>query len=165
MSMEDPEMKSQVTLRLQAHAKKWQTLRPPNFFRDHARNIDVLGSPSIPEALRLVPVWKWRGIDQNQLGPSVSPRIQRAFATPNCWVLIDGRKRYTPLFSGVYWNFQSGFVRGRGTESSDPPAPSKRLWGANCRRRGYQCHHQQGPKPRSLQSVERQEPGTEERSS
>src|SRR3977135_3704489 len=86
------------------------------------------GATSIPEALRLVPGLEVARIDQNKW--AIGSRGFNGRFDNKLLVLIDGRSVYTPLFSGVYWNFEDVML-----EDVDRieviRGPGATLWGAN----------------------------------
>lgn len=86
------------------------------------------GAANIPDALRMVPGVNVARLDANKWGVSVRNFNDR-FAG-KLLVLIDGRSVYTPLFSGVYWEFHD-----IPTEDIDRieviRGPGAALWGAN----------------------------------
>jgi iron complex outermembrane receptor protein len=93
-----------------------------------SEDIERSGVTKIPDALRLVP-----GLDVAQVDAhtwAISSRGFNDIFADKLLVLIDGRTVYTPLFSGVFWDFQDTLladidrievVRG----------PGATLWGAN----------------------------------
>jgi len=93
-----------------------------------SEDIERSGVTKIPDALRLVP-----GLDVAQVDAHTWAISSRGFNdtfADKLLVLIDGRTVYTPLFSGVFWDFQDTLladidrievVRG----------PGATLWGAN----------------------------------
>jgi len=86
------------------------------------------GATSIPEALRMAPGIEVARIDSNKW--AVTARgFNRRFAN-KLLVLMDGRTLYTPLFSGVFWEFQDTAL-----EDIDRieiiRGPGATLWGAN----------------------------------
>lgn len=86
------------------------------------------GATSIPEALRMVPGIQVARIDENKW--AIASRGFNGRFDNKLLVLIDGRSVYTPLFSGVYWNFQDVML-----EDVDRieviRGPGATLWGAN----------------------------------
>ncbi|MBZ0257042.1 TonB-dependent receptor plug domain-containing protein, partial [bacterium] len=86
------------------------------------------GVTSIPEALRLAPGMIVARIDSNKW--AVTARGFNDRLSNKLLVLIDGRSVYTPLFSGVYWEFQDVVL-----EDVDRieviRGPGATLWGAN----------------------------------
>lgn len=86
------------------------------------------GATNLPEALRLAP-----GIQANRLDLTDWAVTSRGFNARNAdklLVLVDGRPIYTPIFSGVLWNYQDvpledidriEVIRG----------PGATMWGAN----------------------------------
>ena len=93
-----------------------------------AEDIERAGAQSIPEALRMAP-----GLQVAQLSANKWVVSARGFAdlfANKLLVLVDGRSVYTPLFSGVFWEFldmlmedieRIEVIRG----------PGAALWGAN----------------------------------
>ncbi len=93
-----------------------------------SEDMERAGVTNIPDALRLVP-----GLDVAQVDAhtwAISSRGFNDIFADKLLVLIDGRTVYTPLFSGVFWDFQDTLladidrievVRG----------PGATLWGAN----------------------------------
>ena len=86
------------------------------------------GATSIPEVLRLVPGVGVARIDSGKWAMGVrgfGSRLSRSLL-----VLIDGRKVYTPLFAGVYWEVQDTLL-----EDIDRieviRGPGGTVWGAN----------------------------------
>ncbi|MDP8245635.1 MAG: TonB-dependent receptor [Candidatus Hinthialibacter antarcticus] len=86
------------------------------------------GATSIPEALRLAPGLIVARIDSNKW--AITSRGFNDRLSNKLLVLIDGRSVYTPLFSGVYWEFQDVVL-----EDIDRieviRGPGATLWGAN----------------------------------
>lgn len=93
-----------------------------------AEDIRRSGATSIPEALRLVPGVFVARIDSNKW--AVTARGFNDRLANKLLVLIDGRSVYTPLFSGVYWEFHDVML-----EDIDRieviRGPGATLWGAN----------------------------------
>src|SRR5581483_9169117 len=86
------------------------------------------GATSIPEILRLVPGVEVARIDSAHWAVGV-----RGFGnqfSSSLLVLIDGRKVYTPLFAGVFWDVQDTLI-----EDIDRieviRGPGGIIWGAN----------------------------------
>jgi iron complex outermembrane receptor protein len=86
------------------------------------------GATSIPEVLRLVPGVEVARIDSVKWAIGVrgfGSRLSRSLL-----VLIDGRKVYTPLFAGVYWEVQDTLL-----EDIDRieviRGPGGTVWGSN----------------------------------
>ena len=86
------------------------------------------GFTSIPEALRMVPGLQVARIDANKW--AVSSRGFNGRFANKLLVLIDGRSVYTPLFSGVFWEYKDTMI-----EDIDRieviRGPGATLWGAN----------------------------------
>ena len=86
------------------------------------------GATSIPEVLRMVPGLDVAHIDANKW--AISARGFNEQFADKMLVLIDGRRVYTPLFSGVYWDVQDSLL-----EDIDRieviRGPGATLWGAN----------------------------------
>jgi outer membrane cobalamin receptor len=62
------------------------------------------GVKSIPEALRLVPGLQVARLDSHTW--AITARGFNSTLADKLEVLIDGRRLYTPLYSGVYWDAQ-----------------------------------------------------------
>ena len=93
--------------------------------RDDIRRI---GATSIPEALRLVP-----GVDVAQTDPNrwaVSIRGFNGQFANKLLVLIDGRSVYTPIFSGVYWEYFD-YLMADIERIEVIRGPGATLWGTN----------------------------------
>jgi iron complex outermembrane receptor protein len=86
------------------------------------------GATSIPEVLRLVPGVVVARIDSDKWAVGVRGFGSRL--SKSLLVLIDGRKVYTPLFAGVYWEVQDTLL-----EDIDRieviRGPGGTVWGAN----------------------------------
>lgn len=86
------------------------------------------GARSIPEALRMVPGLHVARIDANKW--AIASRGFNDRFTDKLLVLIDGRTIYTPLFSGVYWEYHDLIVED--VERIEViRGPGATLWGAN----------------------------------
>jgi len=86
------------------------------------------GATSIPEVLRLVPGVEVARIDSDKWAVGVRGFGSRL--SKSLLVLVDGRKVYTPLFGGVYWEVQDTLL-----EDIDRieiiRGPGGTVWGAN----------------------------------
>jgi iron complex outermembrane receptor protein len=86
------------------------------------------GATSIPESLRLAPGVEVARVDAAHWSVAI-----RGFAgqfSKNLLVLIDGRRVYTPLFSGVYWDVQNVMLED--VERIEViRGPGGTIWGAN----------------------------------
>lgn len=93
-----------------------------------AEDIERAGAQSIPEALRMAP-----GLQVAQLTANKWIVSARGFAdlfANKLLVLVDGRSVYTPLFSGVFWEFQDMLMED--IERIEViRGPGAALWGAN----------------------------------
>ncbi len=86
------------------------------------------GVATLPEALRMVP-----GLDVARINGNFWAISSRGFngqLANKLLVLIDGRTIYTPLFSGVYWEFQD-LVLEDVERIEVIRGPGGSLWGAN----------------------------------
>jgi iron complex outermembrane recepter protein len=86
------------------------------------------GHLSIPEALRLAP-----GLHVARTGSSMWGISSRGFSSQfanKLQVLMDGRRLYDPLFSGVYWDVQD-YVLADIDRIEVIRGPGATLWGAN----------------------------------
>jgi iron complex outermembrane receptor protein len=104
----------------------WDTAAPVEVIT--AEDIRRAGSTTLPEALRL-----FTGVQVVRIAPTawaVSVRGFTSNAGNKLLVMIDGRRVYSPLFSGTFWNFHDlpldnidriELVRG----------PGAALWGTN----------------------------------
>jgi len=86
------------------------------------------GHRSIPEALRLVPGLHVARI--NKANWAISARGFSSRFANKLQVLIDGRRLYDPLFSGVYWDVQD-YVLEDIDRIEVVRGPGATLWGAN----------------------------------
>src|SRR5438552_3237702 len=86
------------------------------------------GASSIPEALRLASNLEVAQVDSRQW--AISARGFNSTTADKLLVLIDGRTVYTPLYAGVFWDFQDTLL-----EDLDRieviSGPGATLWGAN----------------------------------
>lgn len=86
------------------------------------------GATSIPEVLRLVPGVEVARINSNTW--SVGIRGFGSAFSRSVLVLIDGRSVYTPLFAGVYWDFQNVLLED--VERIEViRGPGGTIWGSN----------------------------------
>ncbi len=93
-----------------------------------AEDIRRSGHQSIPEVLRSVPGIHVAKIDSNRW--AITSRGFNSLYSAKLLVLIDGRSVYTPLFSGVYWDFQDLILED--VERIEVvKGPGGTLWGAN----------------------------------
>lgn len=86
------------------------------------------GATNIPELLRLAP-----GVNVGQLASdryAVSVRGANSRFANKLLVLIDGRSIYSPLFSGVMWEFENTFIDDI-ERIEIIRGPGSSLWGAN----------------------------------
>src|SRR4051812_8806208 len=86
------------------------------------------GASSPPEALRLASNLQVAQVDSHQW--AVSARGFNSTTADKLLVMIDGRRLYTPLFNGVFWDVQNVML-----EDVDRievvSGPGASLWGAN----------------------------------
>ena len=109
------------------HKERW-TSSAAAIYVVTGEEIRKMGAQTLPEALRFVP-----GLQAAQLSASqwaISARGFNGLYANKLLVLIDGRSIYTPLFGGVFWEYQDlalddidriEVIRG----------PGATLWGAN----------------------------------
>lgn len=68
-----------------------------------------LGATTLPEALRLAPNLQVAAIDARQY--AISARGFNGNISNKLLVMVDGRRIYSPLFSGVFWDAQTSSRR------------------------------------------------------
>lgn len=73
------------------------------------KDIRRSGATTMPELLRMVPGVEVARIDGNKW--AVTARGFNALFSNKLLVLLDGRSMYTPLFSGVYWEYSGHSFR------------------------------------------------------
>lgn len=93
-----------------------------------ADDIKRSGARTIPDALRLVPGMQVAQIDANKW--AVSARGFNSRFSNKLLVLMDGRTIYTPLFSGVIWEFHH-YVPDDIERIEVIRGPGASLWGSN----------------------------------
>lgn len=91
-------------------------------------DIKSSGLNSLPEILRLVPGLNVARVDANKWTLSIRGSDSR-YAN-KLLVLIDGRTVYTPLFSGVYWDFHEILIE-EIEQIEVVRGPGGSLWGTN----------------------------------
>lgn len=91
-------------------------------------DIQHTGSTSLPELLRLSPGFAVARIDANKW--AISSRGFNGVFANKLQVLIDGRSVYSPLFSGVFWNYQE-LVLEDISQIEIIRGPGATLWGSN----------------------------------
>src|SRR5438105_787626 len=70
-----------------------------------AEDIRRSGASSLPEVLRLAPNLQVAQVDSRQW--AISARGFNSGTADKLLVMIDGRRLYTPLFNGVFWDVQN----------------------------------------------------------
>ena len=86
------------------------------------------GATSLPEALRLASNLQVAQVDSRQW--AISARGFNSTTSDKQLVMIDGRRAYTPLFNGVFWDVQHVMLEDlERIEVISGPGAS--LWGAN----------------------------------
>lgn len=126
----DLSLEELINIKVTSVSKKEQNLN------DAASAIFVLsndalrrsGATSVAEALRLVPGMEVGAVNSSRW--AISARGFNSVYANKLLVLVDGRVVYTPLFGGVYWDFQQTAL-----EDIDRieviRGPGGTLWGAN----------------------------------
>lgn len=93
-----------------------------------AEDIRRAGHRSIPEALRLVPGMHVTRLDSGNW--AISTRGFTTLFANKLQVLMDGRRLYDPLFSGVFWDVQDTVMEDL-EQIEVIRGPGATLWGAN----------------------------------
>jgi iron complex outermembrane receptor protein len=101
---------------------------PASVYVISAEDIRRSGALSLPEALRLAPNLQVGRVDASQY--AISARGFNDVLANRLLVLIDGRRVYTPLFSGTFWEAQDVLLED--VERIEViSGPGAALWGAN----------------------------------
>jgi iron complex outermembrane receptor protein len=91
-------------------------------------DIQHSGFTNLPDLLRLAPGFAVARIDANKW--AISSRGFNGVFANKLLVLIDGRSVYSPLFSGVFWNYQEVVLEDV-SQIEIVRGPGATLWGSN----------------------------------